>query len=90
MTRAQPAIAFAVILSTCLSGIIQFSPWAAAAGASGLALILLGNGSSEASRTPGESAINTLASFLAIALNASASASAAYILGRLIAYVWGL
>jgi hypothetical protein len=66
---------------------LHVSPWAAAASASVLAIASLHNATRPSPATTG---VTTSALLSSVALNASAAACAAFILGRLIGWAWGI
>jgi|GEM_PF-4895147 len=83
--RAQLAIAYVVLIATCVAGVFHLGWWSAVAGASSLALVSLASPRASAGRGISEQVL--VASSL---LNASAAASAAYAFGYLARWVWGL
>jgi hypothetical protein len=89
--RLYGTLAYSAILLTCIAGLLHVSWWAICAGASLLALLSLADpqGSHSYFARVGVR-IAPPAMFASTALNAIAAASAAYLLGRLIAWFWGL
>jgi len=87
LNRAQPALVFAVILGTCIAAMLHVSPWAAVASASVLAIISLRNATRQ---SPATTSVAISVFLTSVTLNASAAACAAFILGRLIGWAWGL
>ena len=84
-------LAYAAILLTCMAGILHTSWWAACAGASVLALVSMADPQgSHAYFARAGGRIAPAALFVSTALNATAAASASYVLGRTIAWFWGL
>lgn len=89
--RYHGALAYTALLLTCTAGLFHVSWWSACAGASLLALLSIADPQGSHAyfaRSIGRTAPSAL--FAATALNAAAAASAAYLLGRFIAWFWGL
>ena len=89
--RLLGALAYSAILLTCVAGLLHASWWAVCAGAALLGLLSLADPQgSHAYFARVGARIAPSALFASTALNAVAAASAAYLLGRLIALLWGL
>jgi hypothetical protein len=89
--NAHTVVAFAAIMGTIFAGISHWSWWAAVTGGCCLALVsLMANVGAFARYGHEGSAIALPTLLLSSALNSSAAASASFLLGRLIAWVWGL
>ena len=88
-SRAQGVLAFVAILATCVAGILQFSWWAFAAGACGLALISMSNHTLAYRTLSANESVTGVLIFSSL-LNASVTAAAALIVGRGIGWVWGV
>ena len=83
--------AFAAILAVIAAGTLHLSAWTAAAGACVLALVSLTSSQGAYSRYGyAGSPVGLPAVLLSTALNASAAAAASFVLGRLIAWAWGI
>jgi hypothetical protein len=89
--KAHMLPALVAILLVVLSGIMHFSWWAVAVGACALALVSLTspNGSFALHTRPGSTIALPLI-LLASTLNASAATVAAFTLGRVIGWCWGI
>jgi len=88
-TRAQGILAFVIILTICIAGILHFSWWAAVAGACVLALISLSNHPvSYRALSDGASAPGVL--LLSSLLNATLTSAVALGAGRGIGWAWGI
>jgi hypothetical protein len=84
-------LAYLAILFTCIAGMLHTPWWAACAGASLLALLSIADPrGSHAYYARLGVPIPSAALFASTALNAGAAASTAYLLGRAIAWIWGL
>jgi hypothetical protein len=89
--RLHGALAYSTILLICFAGLLHVSWWAMCAGATLLALLSLADPQgSHAYFARVGIRVAPSALFASTALNAAAAASAAYLLGRLIAWFWGL
>lgn len=86
---AQGLLAYLTIFATCTAGILQVSVWVFVAGACVLALISIANHPA-AVRTLGGGIGAEGALWLASLLNATASAGAALMTGRLLGWMWGV
>lgn len=88
-SRSQGALAFVAILATCTAGIVHFSWWAAVAGACALTLISFYN-HPQAYRAVGggEDAVGVL--LFSSFLNATLTSATALVVGRGIAWAWGV
>jgi hypothetical protein len=83
--------ALAAILAVIAAGILHVSAWAAVAGACILGLVSLTSSQGAFSRYGyAGSPIGLPVVLVSTLLNASAAAAAAFVLGRLIAWVWGI
>jgi hypothetical protein len=89
--RLYGALAYGAILLTCIAGLLHVSWWAMCAGAALLALLSVADpqGSHAYFQRVGIR-MAPAATLASSALNAAVAASAAYLLGRLIAWFWGL
>ncbi len=88
MERTHIALAFVVLLATCLAGVFHAPWWAACAGACSLALISL-----LTLRTAYEPQLRVVTEPILIfssVLNAAATASGAFIFGYVARWMWGL
>jgi hypothetical protein len=89
--RLLGALAYLAILFTCIAGMLHASWWAACAGGSLLALLSIADPrGSHAHYARLDALIPPAALFVSTAINAGIAASAAYVLGCVIAWVWGL
>jgi len=89
--RLHGVLAYAVILLTCVAAMLHVSWWAACAGASLLALLSMADPQgSHACFARAGVRIAPAALYASTVLNATAAASAAYLLGCVIAWFWGL
>jgi hypothetical protein len=86
--RTRSALAYVVLLSTCLAGVFHAPWWAACAGACSLALILLIP--PRAAPAPQMRTIGEPVLIFSSVLNASAVASGAFIFGHVARWLWGL
>ena len=82
-------LAYLTILSTTVAGMMQAPLWAILAGACTLALLPIVERRGPATSPAGHEADEPFA-LLASLLNGTASASAAFLLGRATAWLWGL
>lgn len=85
--RAQLAVAYGILLATCIAGVFHAPWWAAVAGACSLALmsLMVRTASVPQMRTISEPVI-----VLASVLNAFAAASGVFIFGHVARWLWGL
>ena len=82
-------LAYLIILSTTVAGMMQAPVWAILAGACTLALLSIVERRWAAASPMGQEADEPFAIFASL-LNGTASASAAFLLGRATAWLWGL
>ena len=82
--------AFAAIMMVIFAGMFSMSWWAAAVGASLLALVSLTSPAGSLALHGRSGAIGFPTLMFSTALNASAAAAASFTLGRAIGWVWGL
>jgi hypothetical protein len=88
MTRWQMIGAYSVLLLTCIAGVFRIGPWCIVASASLLALIsFVANRMVSVAQG---SMVGEPAMLAAHVLNSTAIASAAYILGFVARWAWGL
>jgi hypothetical protein len=89
--RAYSILAYGVILATCIAGLVQASLWSICAGASLLALLSIADPQgSHAYHARIGSHATPAALYASSVLNAAMAASLAFMLGRSIAWYWGL
>jgi len=82
-------LAYLVILSTTVAGMMQAPVWAVIAGACTLALLCIVERRGTTTSPMGQEADEPFAT-LASLLNGTAAASAAFLLGRATAWLWGI
>jgi hypothetical protein len=83
-------MAYLIILATTVAGVLQAAWWAAVAGACILALLFIAERRSASSPTGYVGATDeTFASIVAF-INGSVACSAAFLLGRATAWLWGI
>ena len=82
-------LAYLIILSTTVAGMAQATAWAVVAGASALALLSIVERRSTKTAPTDLHAEEPFASF-ALLFNGAAAASAAFLLGRATAWLWGV
>lgn len=87
-TRAQGALAFFIILATCVAGILHLSWWAALAGACALALISMSNHQVAYRALSGAGASGILV--FSSLFNAFVTSAGALATGRFIGWAWGI
>lgn len=86
--RTLSALAYVVLLATCVAGVLHAPWWAACAGTCALALVsLLGQ---RTAVVPQLRAVTEPVLVIANILNAAAIASGAFIFGHLARWFWGL
>ena len=89
--RTHSMLAFLVIVATCTAGLLHVSWWAIVACASLLAIHSLTTSPLVLGRFPTASiGISSPTLFVSVILNSAAASLAAYILGRVIGWAWGL
>ena len=88
--RFHSTLAYAILFLTCSLGVAHQSWWAACMGACALTLLsLFGRQLKRASNTGLRDDISDMSLALSSALNGAAAASAAYLLGKASAWIWG-
>jgi hypothetical protein len=91
MTRLRSGLGFAAIFAACLSGAFGLSPWSIAAAAAALVLISLSHHQPHYGRYAGQGNIAAQSMLLAgSTLNAATASALAFLLGRVVAWLWGL
>jgi hypothetical protein len=88
MGRAHGAVAYVILLATCVAGVFHAPWWAACAGASALALLSLFG--QRAATVPQLRTVSEPVLVIASVLNAAAVASGAFIFGHVARWFWGL
>ena len=91
MDRSQSFFGLLVIAATCAAGLLRAPWWAGVAGACLLALISLNLHAMEYARSAQSGdGVGQSSLLVASALNASAAAAAAFVTGRVLAWLWGV
>lgn len=90
MGRSQTIATFAVLLATCVAGILHAPWWAACAGASSLALISLLALRARAASVPELRMISEPVLVLSSLINATVAACGIFAFGHFARWVWGL
>jgi hypothetical protein len=90
MGRSQAIAAYAILLSTCGSGVLHAPWWAAVAGACSLALASLITMRARVASVPELRTANEPTLVLSSLLNAAVFAAGAYVFGQVARWLWGL
>jgi hypothetical protein len=90
MGRSQALSAYAILLATCVAGILHAPWWAACAGGSSLALVSLVTMRSRLAAVPTLRTVNEPILVFSSLLNAAAFSVGAYLFGQVARWTWGL
>ena len=89
--RAHSALAYAILLLTSVAGVAHVNWWAACVGACALILLsLFGRQLKSANQMDLSGEASDIALALSSVINGSAAGSAAFLLGKGSAWLWGL